>query len=203
MPKQALRDCLIYKTRLTKAAGYLMKNQIIVKTLLIVFGFGYSLLTAEAQTPQNTPEEKQEKTEDKPPEQLEEKPAPTPDDKTKKKCSFTYGGELTNYFISQSNPFFGEQEKNWLETSLRLDGTFNYKNFTAGISGSLSDEITFVGEWYPRDNLWFNVVLGASVPRKALAPSGLGNSFAFLNSGAAQVGTKTSFDMVFATCWRF
>lgn len=81
--------------------------------------------------------------------------------------------------------------------------TRQVENTGTSTGGSLSDEISFVGEWYPKDNLWFNVVLGASVPGKALAPSGLGNSFAFLNSGASPVGTRTSFDVVFATGWRF
>ncbi len=57
------------------------------------------------------------------------------DTKTKKKWSFTYGGELTNYFISDSHQFFGKQGKSRLETSLRLNGSCSYKYFTAGCSG--------------------------------------------------------------------
>ena len=69
--------------------------------------------------------------------------------------------------------------------------------------GTLSNEVSFIGEWYPRENLWFNVNLGHSRPGEALAASGLTNPFAFLNAGAAPVGTRNSFDMVFATGWRF
>lgn len=54
--------------------------------------------------------------------------------KPKKNWSFKFGGELTNYFISESSAFFSDRSRHWLETSLRLDGTVNHKNFTAGIS---------------------------------------------------------------------
>lgn len=64
-------------------------------------------------------------------------------------------------------------------------------------------EVSFVGEWYPRENLWLNVNLGYSRPGDALAPSGLGNPLAFLNAGAAPVGTRSSVDAVFATSWGF
>lgn len=57
------------------------------------------------------------------------------DGQAKKNWSFTYGGEITNYFVSESSAFFGESGRQWLETSLRLDGTAKYKNFTAGVSG--------------------------------------------------------------------
>jgi hypothetical protein len=63
--------------------------------------------------------------------------------------------------------------------------------------------VSFIGEWYPRENLWFNISLGHSQPGPALAPSGLGNPFAFLNSGAVPTGTRNSLDVVFATSWRF
>ena len=69
--------------------------------------------------------------------------------------------------------------------------------------GSLSDEFTFIAEWYPRDGLWFNAAVGASLAGRALAPSGLANPFAALNSGAAVMGTRNSVDVVIATGWRF
>lgn len=113
-----------------------MKTQIIVRTFLIVFLFGYSLLPVEAQIPAQTLEEKREKTEGELPEQNKETPSIATNEKEKKKkWSFTYGGELTNYFISESNPFFGKSNKSWIETSLRVDGTISFKNFTAGASG--------------------------------------------------------------------
>jgi len=63
--------------------------------------------------------------------------------------------------------------------------------------------MSYIAEWYPRGKLWFNVVVGDSRPGSALAASGLTNSFAFLNSGAATVGSKRSIDFVFATGVRF
>jgi hypothetical protein len=69
--------------------------------------------------------------------------------------------------------------------------------------GSLANEFSYIAEWYPKDKLWFNVVVGDSRPGSALAASGLTNSFAFLNSGAATVGSKRSIDFVFATGVRF
>jgi hypothetical protein len=69
--------------------------------------------------------------------------------------------------------------------------------------GNLANELSYIAEWYPKDKLWFNVVVGDSIPGRALAASGLANSFAFLNSGAATVGSKRSIDFVFATGVRF
>ena len=51
--------------------------------------------------------------------------------------------------------------------------------------------------------MWFNFVVSDSRPGSALALSGLTNSFSFLNSGAATVGSKRSIDFVFAQGWRF
>jgi hypothetical protein len=73
----------------------------------------------------------------------------------------------------------------------------------ASTGGNLTNELSYIAEWYPRDKLWFNVVVGDSITGRALAPSGLSNLFAFLNSGAATVGSKRSLDFVFATGLRF
>jgi hypothetical protein len=109
---------------------------------LLIFTAGLRL-TAEAQTPiqiqreaqQQTASETTTKTDEKAAAQPEEQPQTTPDGKAHKRWAFTYGGEITNYVISESHAFFGDRAHHWLETSLRLDGTVRYKNFTAGISG--------------------------------------------------------------------
>lgn len=120
-----------------------MKAQDIIGVVaLLIFTAGFTL-TAEAQTPTQIQSEAQKsvapetkiKTDEKAPAQPEEQPQPTPDSKAQKKWAFTYGGEVTNYVISESRAFFGDSARHWLETSLRLDGTVRYKNFTAGISG--------------------------------------------------------------------
>jgi hypothetical protein len=54
--------------------------------------------------------------------------------KQKKTWTFKFGGDLTNYFVSESHAFYSDSERHWLETSLRLNGTANYKHFTASIS---------------------------------------------------------------------
>jgi hypothetical protein len=69
--------------------------------------------------------------------------------------------------------------------------------------GSLANEWTYIAEWFPKDKLWFNLAIGDSRPGKALAPSGLGNPFQWLNSGAVPTGTSNSVGVVLATGWRF
>jgi hypothetical protein len=73
----------------------------------------------------------------------------------------------------------------------------------AGSGGSLANEFSLIGEWYPKDKLWFNVLLGQSSPGRALTASGLGNPFAAFNSGVAMVGSRASIDVVLATGVRF
>ncbi len=95
----------------------------------------------------------------------------------------------------------------WPTSTIKLRALFHntrqVENTGTSTGGSLANEVNFIGEWYPGENLWFNLALGHSRPGDALAPSGLGNPFAFLNAGAAPVGTRNSFDVVFATGWRF
>jgi len=69
--------------------------------------------------------------------------------------------------------------------------------------GSLSNEFSFIAEWNPREKIWLNLLVGSSRPGSALRASGLRNPFAALNSGAAAVGNRSSFDLVFATGLRF
>src|SRR6185503_20119582 len=69
-----------------------------------------------------------------PPESPAEEPEETKATKQKKTWTFKVGGDLTNYFISESHAFYGDSERHWLETSLRLNGTASVKHFTAGIS---------------------------------------------------------------------
>ena len=95
----------------------------------------------------------------------------------------------------------------WPTSTIKVRALFHntrqVENTGTSTGGSLANEVNFIGEWYPRDNLWFNLALGYSRPGDALAPSGLGNPFAFLNAGAAPVGTRNSFDVMLATGWRF
>lgn len=120
-----------------------MKTKDIIGVItLFILTAGFTL-PAEAQAPTQIQREAQKsakpetkiKTDEKASAQPEEQPRPTPDSKEQKRWAFTYGGEITNYFISESHAFFGDRARHWLETSLRLDGTVKYKNFTAGISG--------------------------------------------------------------------
>jgi hypothetical protein len=70
-------------------------------------------------------------------------------------------------------------------------------------SGGVANNVSFIGEWYPRENFWPKLSLGQTRPGVALAPSALSNPFAFLNEGVAPVETRNSFDVVFAAGWRF
>jgi hypothetical protein len=95
----------------------------------------------------------------------------------------------------------------WPTSTIKLRALFHntrqVEHTGTSTGGSLANEVSFIGEWYPRENLWFNLSLGHSRPGDALAPSGLCNPFTFLNAGAAPVGTRNSLDVVFATGWRF
>lgn len=95
----------------------------------------------------------------------------------------------------------------WPTSTIKFRALFHntrqVENTGTSTGGSLANEVSFIGEWYPRENSWFNLALGHSRPGDALAPSGLGNPFMFLNAGAAPVGTRNSVDVVFATGWRF
>jgi hypothetical protein len=95
----------------------------------------------------------------------------------------------------------------WPTSTIKLRALFHntrqVENTGTSTGGSLANEMSYIAEWYPRDKLWFNLVVGDSRPGPALAASGLTNPFAFLNVGAAPVGTRNSFDWMFATGWRF
>jgi hypothetical protein len=95
----------------------------------------------------------------------------------------------------------------WPTSTIRLRTQFHntrqVENTGTSTGGSLANEVSFIGEWYPQENLWFNLSLGHSRPGLALKSSGLTNPFAFLNAGASPVGTRNSIDVVFATSWHF
>jgi hypothetical protein len=95
----------------------------------------------------------------------------------------------------------------WPTPTIKLRALFHntrqVENTGRSTGGSLANEMSYIAEWYPRDKLWLNVVVGDSRPGSALAASGLTNSFAFLNSRAATVGSKRSIDFAFATGVRF
>lgn len=73
----------------------------------------------------------------------------------------------------------------------------------ASRGGTLSDEVSLIGEWYPTETTWVTLVAGYSIPGDALIPSGLTNPFAFLNSGTVPVGARSSLDMTFAVGWSY
>jgi len=95
----------------------------------------------------------------------------------------------------------------WPTSAIKLRTQFHntrqVENTGTSTGGSLANEVSFIGEWYPQENLWFNLSLGHSRPGPALKSSGLTNPFAFLNAGASPVGTRNSIDIVFATSWHF
>ncbi len=117
------------------------------------------------------------------------------------------GNQLDWIIFGTNTKIIRAQAGLWPASTIKLRALFHNtrqaENTGTSTGGSLANEVTFIGEWYPRDNLWFNLVVGESVPGKALGSSGLSNSFSFLNAGAAPVGTRKSFDLVFATSWRF
>jgi hypothetical protein len=119
-----------------------------------------------------------------------------------------YLGNQIDWLIFGSNSsIIRAQIGFWPYQTVRLRAQFHNTRQVSptgpSTGGTLANEFSYIAEWYPRDNLWFNVVVGDSRPGSALAASGLTNSFSFLNSGAATVGSKRSIDFVFATGVRF
>ena len=112
-----------------------MKNWLRVTGIfLFIFALGF-ILPAEARALQQAQEAAQEKAEEKTQEETSEKAQDETAEKSNRALSVTFSGELTNYFIYQSSAYFGKHERSWLETSLRLDGTLQYKDFKVEVSG--------------------------------------------------------------------
>lgn len=86
----------------------------------------------------------------------------------------------------------------WLREDLKLRLQYHNTKLVDGTSGSLSDEFTLIGEWYPSDKFWVNVLFGYSIPGEALHVAGLTNPFEWINTGAVSVGNKKSLDVVLA-----
>lgn len=82
------------------------------------------------------------------------------------------------------------------QTKVRLQ--YHNTRLVEGVKGTLSDEFSLIGEWYPNDWLWMNCAIGYSIPGSALSASGLGNPFSWLNSDAVQVANNKSLDIVIA-----
>jgi hypothetical protein len=119
-----------------------------------------------------------------------------------------YLGNQIDWIVFGSNTRIARAQVGfWPGKTVRLRAQFHNTRQVSptgtSTGGSLSNEITYILEWYPQDKLWFNFVVGDSRPGSALAASGLTNLFSFLNSGAATVGSKRSLDFVFAQGWRF
>jgi hypothetical protein len=119
-----------------------------------------------------------------------------------------YLGNQIDWIVFGSNTSIVRAQAGfWPYKTVRLRAQFHNTRQVSptgtSTGGSLSNELSYIAEWYPKDKLWFNVVVGDSHPGSALAASGLTNSFTFLNSGAATVGSKRSIDFVFATGVRF
>lgn len=119
-----------------------------------------------------------------------------------------YLGNQIDWLIFGSNSsIIRAQVGFWPHQTVRLRAQFHNTRQVSptgtSTGGTLANEFSYIAEWYPRDNLWFNVVVGDSMPGSAFAASGLANSFGYLNSGAATAGSKRSIDFVFATGVRF
>jgi len=73
----------------------------------------------------------------------------------------------------------------------------------ASDGGTLSDEWSLIGEWFPNEWLWVNVLVGYSRPGDALAETGLVNPFSFVSDKAVAVGDEPSIDLVTAVSLRY
>lgn len=84
----------------------------------------------------------------------------------------------------------------WPDEKVKLLALYHHTELVSGAAGTLSDEWTFIGEWYPNDHWWVSLLLGYSKVGPALAKSGLRNPFQQINASAVSVGVQDSLDLV-------
>src|SRR5258708_19418822 len=108
-----------------------MKTKIIVLGI-ILFTFaifsaapavGRVSLQIQNATEKKAEEDRQQPAAEKVSETPEPKPQPTPETTAKRKLSFAYSGEITNYVVSDSHAFFGESSTPSLTPHLPLHRT--------------------------------------------------------------------------------
>ena len=85
----------------------------------------------------------------------------------------------------------------WPHSSVKVRGQYFHTRLIEG-RGALSDEFSLIGEWYPREGCWINLLVGYARPGSGLAQAGLSNPFAALNPDALPVGGRASLDWIFA-----
>ena len=86
----------------------------------------------------------------------------------------------------------------WFSEKLKVRLMFHQTRLAEGASGVLSNEYSLIGEWYPNEWLWVNLLFGYSSPGDALKASGLVNPFSYLYTGAVTMSDKKATDVVFA-----
>lgn len=115
-----------------------------------------------------------------------------------------YLGNQIDWIVFGSDTRVARAEAGFAPTATtKARAQFHNTRKARGERGSLANEVALIGEWYPREAFWLNVVMGVSRPGAALTRAGLANPFAFLNTGAAAVGRETSWDLVVATGLKF
>lgn len=90
----------------------------------------------------------------------------------------------------------------WLYETVKLRMLYHNTRLVSGASGTLSDEFTWVAEWYSK-SWWANLAVGYSVPGDALARSGLSNPFGFLNADAVPIGNRSRAEVIAAVGYKF
>lgn len=83
----------------------------------------------------------------------------------------------------------------WLTQAVKLRTQYHNIRLISK-AGVLSDEFSLIGEWYPANWFWLNVLVGYSVPGNGFKSSELGNPFSWLYQNAVPVGTQSSLDFV-------
>lgn len=115
-----------------------------------------------------------------------------------------YLGNQIDWIVFGTNTLVARAEAGFAPgATTKLRAQFHHTRAAYGSGGSLANEVTVIGEWYPRDALWVNAVVGGSRPGAALEHGAFQNPFAFMNSGAAPVGGATSIDVVVAVGVKF
>jgi hypothetical protein len=108
------------------------------------------------------------------------------------------GNQIDWIIFSTNTRIVRAQAGFWPHEKVKLRALYRHQRLVTGGDGPLSDQWGLVGEWYPDERFWLNLLVSYETPGRGLRESGLANPFAFFNSGTVPVGQRGSVDVVLA-----
>jgi hypothetical protein len=115
-----------------------------------------------------------------------------------------YLGNQIDWIIFGTNTRIARAQAGfWPLETVKLRIQYHNTRLASGPGGTLSDEWSLIGEWYPNARVWVNVLVGYSDAGSALGRSGLVNPFSYINQGAVPMGNRSSVDLVLALGFNF